>query len=144
MSKTINIEDFFTEDRSRDGVWFEPKIKGVPCGIEFLVTGTETDENVAYGERYEKEINATEEIKDPVEKAKKQKILDANRVAEFVKGIRPAENSELAYQGKPLEYSVPLIQKILLNAPLIKFEIVRFAKDMSNFMKREKNDSKKQ
>lgn len=139
MSKTINIEDFFTDDNEKEGIWFEPKIKGVPCGIEFLVTGTGTDENVAGTERYEKEMAETEDIKDPIEKVKKQKEIDANRVAQFIKGIRAAEGSELKYGGKTLEYSVPLIQKLLFKSPLIKMEIIRFAKDTANFIKREKN-----
>ena len=139
MSKNINIEDFFTDDNEKEGIWFEPRIKGVPCGIEFLVTGTGTDENVANTERYDKAMAETEEIKDPIEKVKKQKEIDANRVAQFVKGIRAAEGSEVQYGGKPLEYSVPLIQKLLLKSPLIKMEIIRFAKDTANFIKREKN-----
>jgi len=139
MAKKINIEDFFTDDNEKEGIWFEPKIKGVPCGIEFLVTGTGTDENVAGTERYEKEMAETEDIKDPIEKVKKQKEIDANRVAQFVKGIRAAEGSDVQYNGKPLEYSVPLIQKLLFKSPLIKMEIIRFAKDTANFIKREKN-----
>lgn len=139
MAKLINIEDFFTEDNEKEGIWFEPKIKGVPCGIEFLVTGTGTDENVALSERFEKEMAETEDIKDPVERIRKQKELDANRVAQFVKGIRAAENSDVKYAGKPLEYSVPLIQKLLQKSPLIKFAIINFAKDTANFIKREKN-----
>lgn len=139
MAKKINIEDFFTDDNEKEGIWFEPKIKGVPCGIEFLVTGTGTDENVAGTERYEKEMAETEDIKDPIEKVKKQKEIDANRVAQFVKGIRAAKDSEVQYNGKPLEYSVPLIQKLLFKSPLIKFAIINFAKDTANFIKREKD-----
>lgn len=138
--RKINVEDFFTEEHEAEGIWFEPKIKGVPCGIEFLVTGTGTDENVAGSERYEKAVAALEDLKDPVEKVKKQKVLDANRVAEFVKGIRAAKDCEAEFGGKPLEYSVPFIQELLLKAPLIKIEIVRFARETTNFIKREKND----
>ena len=139
MSKTINIEDFFTEDNEKSGVWFEPKIKGEGCGIELLVTGRGTDENVAGGERYDKARAETEDIKDPIEKAKKQRELFANRVAEFVKGIRPAEGSDLKFEGKPIEYSVPLIQKLLLKSPLITMQVYDFVTDTANFIKREKN-----
>ena len=139
MNKNINIEDFFTEDNEKEGIWFEPKIKGVPCGIEFLVTGTGTDENVAASERYEKAITETEDIKDPLEKVKKQKVIDANRVAEFVKGIRAAEGSVVKFEGKPLEFSVPMIQQLMLKSPLLKLEIIKFAKETANFIKREKN-----
>lgn len=137
--KTINLEDLFTEEREKEGVWFEPKIKGKPCGIEFLVTGRGTDEAVIGGERYDKALAELEDVKDPVEKSKKQKSLFANRVAEFVKGIRPAEGSELMYEGKPLEFSVPMIQKLLFQAPLITTQIFSFMNDTTNFMKREKN-----
>lgn len=136
----VNLEDFFTDDNEKNGIWFEPKIKGIPCGFEFLVTGTGTDENIANSERFEKALSETEDIKDPIERVKKQKILDANRVAEFVKGIRATEGHEVLSGGKPVEYSVPLIQKILLKSPLIKQELIRFAKDTANFIKREKND----
>lgn len=137
--KTINLEDLFTEEREKEGVWFEPKIKGKPCGIEFLVTGRGTDEAVIGGERYDKALAELEDVKDPVEKSKKQKALFANRVAEFVKDVRPAEGSELMYEGKPLEFSVPMIQKLLYQAPLITTQIFSFMNDTTNFMKREKN-----
>lgn len=138
--QTINVEDFFTEEHEAEGVWFEPRINGTPCGIEFLVTGTGTDENVVGAERYEKAIAELEDIKDQLEKVRKQKILDANRVAEFVHGIRAAGGSNVQFNGKPIEYSVPFIQELLLKAPLIKVEIIKFARDTTNFIKREKND----
>jgi hypothetical protein len=138
--RVINIEDFFTVDNENEGMWFEPKVNGEPCGIEFLVTGRGSSENTANTERYEKELAKLQDIKDPIEKVDKAKELDANFVATFVKGIRPAEGAKLNFGGKPLEYSVPLIQKFLFKSPLIKGEIVAFAKDTTNFIKREKND----
>ena len=138
--QTINIEDFFTEDREEAGVWFEPKVAGVPCGIEFLVTGFGTNENVANAERYDRERTELDELKDPVEKAKKRKELDAKRVTDFVKGVRPAAGCEVMIDGKPIEYSVPCMNKIFLKAPLISGEIIRFAKTTTNFIKREKDD----
>lgn len=138
--RKFNIEDFFTEDHERDGVWFEPKIKGVPCGIEFLVTGSGTDENMANAERYDKAMAELQDVKDLVEKAKKQKKVEADRVADFVQGIRPAKGCEPSFNGKPLEYSKPFIKEFLLRAPLIKIEIAKFATQTANFITREKND----
>ena len=31
----IDISDFFTTQKEEEGVWFEPKVKGVGIGIEF-------------------------------------------------------------------------------------------------------------
>ena len=137
--KTINIEDFFTADNEVTGIWFEPKIQGIPCGLEFLVTGKDTDENIAATERYEKKVAELQEIKDPIEKAGKAKEADAKRVAEFVKGLRVTDGFDVKLGGKKIEYSVPVVEQILLKSPLIKAEIVKFVMDTTNFIKREKN-----
>ena len=137
--KKINIEDFFTADTEVSGIWFEPKIKGERCGLEFLVTGKDTDENIAASERYEKKVAELEDLKDPVEKAKKGKEMDAKRVAEFVKSLRVAEGCDVAFGGKKIEYTPELVEQILMKAPLIKNEIVKFVMDTTNFIKREKN-----
>lgn len=137
--KKINIEDFFTADNEVSGIWFEPKIKGTRCGLEFLVTGKDTDENIAATERYEKKHAELEDYKDPVEKAKKAKELDAKRVAEFVKSMRVAEGCDVNLGGKELVYSPELVEQIFLKAPLIKAEIVKFVMDTTNFIKRENN-----
>ena len=137
--KQINIEDFFTEDNERAGVWFEPKIDGNPCGIEFLVTGASTDDNLIENERYEKAMAEAEDIKDQKERVNKKKEIDAERIAALVKGIRAAnEGAELKFGGKPLEFSFPMIKQLMLKSPLIKLEIVKFATKTANFIKREK------
>ncbi len=139
-SKTINLEDFFSDDNEKEGIWFEPRIDGEPCGIEFLVTGAGAEENLIENERYEKDMDAANEIKDQKERVNKRKEIDANRIAALVKGIRSANGSTIMYGGKPLEYSVPTIRKLMLKSPLIKLEIMKFSVKTSNFIKREKND----
>ena len=137
--KTVNIEDFFTDDNEKAGVWFEPKIDGEPCGIEFLVTGAGADDNLIENERYEKAMAEAEGIKDQKERVNKKKEIDADRIAALVKGIRAAnEGEELKFGGKPLEFSVPMIKQLMLKSPLIKLEIVKFATKTANFIKREK------
>lgn len=137
--RNVNIEDFFTVDNEKEGIWFEPRINNIPCGIEFLVTGKGTDENIARSERFEKKVSELQKIKDPEERIAAIKKADAERVAEFVKGVRAAEGCNTMFGGKPLEYSVPLVQKIMLKSPLIKDEITDFASNTVNFIKREKN-----
>ena len=138
--EVINIEDFFTEQHEEEGVWYEPRIKGVLCGFEFLITGTGTDKNVAETEYYQKLLADLEKEKDPIEKAKKKKVLEANRTAQFVKGFRASGGKQIMYKGKPLDYSVPFLQEFLKESPLIRDEIIRFAVDTANFIKREKKD----
>jgi hypothetical protein len=137
---TINIEDFFTVDNEQEGVWFEPKINGMSCGLEFLLTGKNTDANVAATERYDKQVSKLEEIKDPIEKAKKRNELEASRVADFVKGLREVDGVSVNYGGKKIEYSVPLVKQIFLKSPLIKNQVIDFVLQTTNFIKRKKND----
>jgi hypothetical protein len=137
--KTVNIEDFFTDDNEKAGIWFEPKIDGEPCGIELLVTGAGADDNLIENERYEKAMAEAEDIKDQKERVNKKKEIDAERIAALVKGIRAAnEGEELKFGGKPLEFSVPMIKQLMLKSPLIKLETVKFATKTANFIKREK------
>lgn len=137
--RIVNIEDFFTVDNAKEGIWFEPKIGRVGCGFEFLVTGATTDEAMADDEHYSKLYSEAEEIKDPIERKAKQMKVDAERCARLVKGIRAAEDCVVKSEGTDIEYSVPLIEKIFLKSPEIKKAVVNFATDNLNFIKREKN-----
>jgi hypothetical protein len=136
---TFNLEDLFTADNEEKGVWVEPIIDGEGIGIELLLTGPDTDENAANAEHYKKQLDELEKNKDPIDKAKKRKDLDAKRVAQFVKGIRAANGSEVLFNGKSLEYSIPLIETFFLKAPLVQQWVLQFVFNTANFMKRKKN-----
>lgn len=137
--RTVHIEDFFTKDNEEAGKWFEPKIEGIGCGFEFLVTGATTDEAIADDEHYDSLYTQAEDIKDPIARNKKKMEIDAERCARLVKGIRPAKDCDVDFGGKQLEYSVPLIEQIFLKSPLIKKAVVAYATKTSNFINREKN-----
>lgn len=137
--RTVHIEDFFTKDNEENGKWFEPKIEGQGCGFEFLVTGATTNEAMADDEHYDKLYAQAEDIKDPIERYNKKQEIDAERCARLVKGIRAAEDCEVDFGGKAIEYSVPLIEQIFLKSPLIKKAVVAYATKTANFINREKN-----
>lgn len=136
--KVINIEDFFTTKNEEEGMWFEPSIEGIPCGIEFLVTGLHAEENVSKMEHFDKLQSDLSKIKDPIERAKERKRLDAKRVASLVKGIRATEDCEINFEGKPLEFSIPLIEELFYQSPLIKLAVADYSLKVVNFMNRKK------
>lgn len=136
--RIVNVEDFFTTKNEEDGMWFEPSIEGIPCGIEFLVTGLHAEENVSKMEHFDSLQKDLKKIKDPIERAKEEKKLDAKRVASLVKGIRAAEGCEINFDGKPLEFSIPLIENIFYQSPLIKLAIADYSISVVNFMNRKK------
>ena len=51
----------------------------------------------------------------------------------YVKG-----DPEINFNGKPLEFSVPLIEEIFYQSPLIKLAVAEFSISVVNFMNRKK------
>lgn len=133
--KTIDIENFFTEKREREGVWHEPVIDGNPCGIEFLLIGIHSEEATSKLEALDKK---SEEIrKSQIEESDKEiKLddLDAERVAVITKDIRAKNGAELMFEGKPFKFSVEAIKDFYKNCPSIKMDNIDFVLKSSNFM----------
>lgn len=135
--RKVHIEDFFTRDNEEKGKWFEPKIDGVSCGFEFLVTGATTNEAMADDEHFESLYAKADEIKDPVERFEQKMKVDAERCARLVKGIRPAKDCEIDFDGKDIEYTQELIETIFYKSPLIKKAVTNYASKTANFINRE-------
>lgn len=140
--KVVNLEDWFSEDNEENGVWASPEIEDVEeCPFEFLVTGSNAVKNVADAERYSKKLAELEDIKDLQEKAEKRKDLDANRMADFIAGMRVKEGYQLNYSGKEFAYSKPLVVKLLRKSPLIQAWLFKFVYKTANFINRKKESS---
>lgn len=137
--RTVHLEDLFTMDNEKKGIWFEPKIEGYGIGIEFLVKGATTDEALADNEHFEKKYINAREIKDSIERQDELMKVDAARCAKLVAGIRATSDCKVDFEGKPLEYSQEFIEKLFYKSPLIKTAIVNFAAKPSNFIKGKKN-----
>lgn len=133
--KVINIENFFTEENERKGVWHEPVIDDIPCGIEFLLTGIHTDEaTIELTKIDEKSEKIRESTMDESEKEKLLDDLDAERVAVITKGIRAKDGSQLVKNGKPIEFSKEFAKEFYKNCPAIKMHNVDFVLKSSSFM----------
>lgn len=134
-NNVINLEDFYTEKNEEKGVWYEPEIDGKPCGLEFLMIGIHSEEAIANMERYDAQMNELyESEKDKSVIAKKEKEIDAERVASITKGVRASGGKELQKDGKTFEFSLEAIKEFYLNTPVIKLANIEFALKSSNFM----------
>lgn len=137
--KTINLEDFYTQDNEANGMWYEPVIDGIPMGMEFLLIGVHSDEGVALMEHYDRKSKEAKKENDPKIRAKKEAEIDAERVASLVKGVRAVEGYELKKGDKKVDFSLPMVRDFLVNAPLVKMDLIGFAIKTANFMNRKKN-----
>lgn len=134
-NNVINLEDFYTEKNEENGVWYEPEIDGKPCGLEFLMIGIHSEEAIANMERYDAQMNELyEKETDKSVISKKEKEIDAERVASITKDVRAAGGKELRKDGKVLEFSLEAIKEFYLNTPVIKLANIEFALKSSNFM----------
>ena len=112
-NKVIDIEDFFTEKNEREGVWHEPVIDNIPCGLEFLLIGIHSEEAVAKMAELDKKSEEIRGSKDSNEtKEENLKQLDAERVPVLTKDIRAADGSELTKGGKPFVFSTEIAKEL--------------------------------
>ena len=138
MSESIDLEDFFTEENEKNGMWHEPVIDGTPCGLEFLIIGIHTDEAAKNMEFYDGLIDEVQNNKNISEADRDKKLseIDAARVASSTKGMRAKNGATLRKDGKEVEFSEELVKEFYFNTPIIKMDNIEFALKTSNFMKR--------
>lgn len=133
--KTIDIENYFTEQKEREGVWHEPVIDGVPVGLEFLLIGIHAEEAVAELEKIDEQSEAVKnsELSDE-EKLKKLEEFDVERVAVLTKNIRAKNGAELVLNGEPVKFSTEFMKQFYTNCPSIKIDNIDFVLKSANFM----------
>lgn len=133
--KILNIENFFSEENEKKGVWFEPVIDGKACGLEFLLIGMNSEEarkETARIKALSDKIKA-EDIPDE-EKSKRFNELDAEVIAALTKDIRAKNGAELQFKGKTLEFSNEVAKQLYLMSPDLRGINTEFVLKSSNFI----------
>ncbi len=129
----IDIADFFTTSREKEGVWYEPVIEDVGIGIEFKILGYSSDQNVISAEVYRKEHEAAEKETDPVKKNNMERDAVCKRIASLVTDIRGKDGNEIRIDGKPLVYSDEVVRHILYENIDIRTDLFKATLDTPNF-----------
>lgn len=133
--KILNIENFFSEENEKKGVWYEPSVNGRGCGLEFLLIGMnseEAQEETAKIKELSDKIKA-EDISDP-EKYKKFRELDAEVIAALTKDIRAKNGAELQLAGKKVVFSRDFAKQLYLLSPDLRELNTEFVLKSSNFI----------
>lgn len=123
----------FTKDNEEEGRWVEPVIFGQKIGVEFLVLGANSDRISIVNEDFNKRRADIAKLVDPEERAKQTDALYAKSAAQRVIGLRNAPDAEITVNGKPIEYSQPMVELIFSKSPDTASFIVRFSMDSENF-----------
>ena len=133
MSNVINISKFYSKNNEENGMWMEPKVRGVGVGFEVKVYGPNSTTAAIAQDKYQKakdEINKIEDIKAKNEATDK---MLAEYAASLVCDIRGKDGNKLVNDDGS-EVTVKDIQTILYNAPIIASDIARFETNQNNFL----------
>ena len=66
MAETLNVAKFFSKKNEEDGIWYEPKVRGVGVGFEVKVYGPNSTAAAIAQDKYQKardEISKIEDLK---------------------------------------------------------------------------------
>lgn len=129
----INLNDYFTTSREKEGVWFEPETtKGT--GLKFKIYGRASDENILSADAYEKAKEIFDAEKDPVKKANMERDAVVDRVLAMISDAKIEGEQEVIIDGKPFEYSKELVKKLLFENIELRTEVFVAAVSNENFM----------
>ncbi len=129
----INLNDYFTTSREKEGVWFEPETtKGT--GLQFKIYGRASDENILSADAYEKAKELFDAEKDPVKKANMERDAVVERVVAMISDAKIDGDQEVIIDGKPFEYSKETVRKLIFENIDLRTEIFVAAVSNENFM----------
>lgn len=134
--KEVELSDFFTTTREKEGVWIEAKIGNKGTGLLFKIVGYASDENVKSADAYKKAHEIAEKETDVVKKAEMERRAVCERLTAIVIDLKCADGVNIKLNGEPLKYSKELVYQILWESMDIRTYIFTETFDSSNFMKK--------
>lgn len=133
MEKKFDLSSLFTTTNEKSGVWYEAKINGKETGLEFLILGPSSDENVLSAEAYKKAKDKIDAEKDPVKKSQMDIDAVCDRISAVVKEVRTTNGEPLYIGDKKVESSPELIKKILYENIDIRTDVFTASFESANF-----------
>lgn len=129
----IDITKFFSRDNEENGKWYQPKVKGKECGIEFKIYGPNSNAQSVADDKFNKEKEEIDMIEDSVEKEERYKEALAKKLAAYCGDIRGANGAKLSL-GDDKEVTKKDIYDIFVNSPVIALDVMRYAARQENFL----------
>lgn len=132
--KIVDIADFFTTTREKEGVWYEPKVEGVGLGFEFKILGKASDENALSAEVYRKEHELAEKETDVAKRNELERNAVTKRVCAVITDLRAKDGVDLKMNGETLSYSKEMVYSIIYESIEIRTDVFAATFEDSNFM----------
>ena len=132
----IDVADFFTTTRAKEGVWYEPEIDGIGIGLEFRIYGQASDKYVRSLDAYAKEHDRALKETDPGAATEIERQALADRAATIVGGVRAKGGKALVYGKKEFKGTYEEIRSVMYENEDICIDILTAAAKNTTFMKR--------
>lgn len=130
----VDIADFFSTTNEKNGIWYEVSPDGMPTGLEVLLLGGASDENVTSADVYRKEHEEAEKEKNAAKRAEMERKAVCKRLGAIIKDLRCKEGYDIKIKGEPLSYSKETVYAILWESKAIRTDIFQASFDETNFM----------
>lgn len=133
MAETLNVAKFFSKRNEEEGIWYEPKVKGVGVGFEVKVYGPNSTATAIAQDKYQKARDEIAKIEDIKARNEATDKMLAEYAAALVCDIRGLNGVELVNDdGTPV--TMKDVRNILYNAPILASDIARFETNQNNFL----------
>lgn len=132
MAETLNVAKFFSKKNEEDGIWYEPKVRGVGVGFEVKVYGPNSTAAAVAQDKYQKARDEIAKIEDLKAKNEATDKMLAEYAAALVSDIRGIKLELVNEDNTPV--TIKDIKDILYNAPVLASDIARFETNQNNFL----------
>lgn len=133
MAETLDISKFFSKQNEEDGIWYEPKVRGVGVGFEVKVYGPNSTAAAIAQDKYQKAKDEIAKIEDlKVRNEATDKML-AEYAAALVADIRGLNGVKLVNKDGS-EVTIKDMKNFLYQAPVLASDIARFETNQNNFL----------
>ena len=131
--KTIDITTFFSKKNEDNGIWYEPKVNGVPVGFEVKVYGPNSSAATVARDTANKAEDEANKIADAKTKSDTLDKIIAQLATDLVSDIRGKDGNKIV-DDKGEAITKDDIYNIMFNSPVLATDITRFQRNQNNFL----------
>lgn len=129
----LDISKFFSKQNEEEGVWYEPKVRGVGVGFEVKVYGPNSTAASIASDKYQKARDEIDKIEDVKAKSEATDKALAEYSAALCFDIRGKGKVKLVNKnGTPVTKDD--IKDILFQSPVLATDIAKFENKQDNFL----------
>jgi hypothetical protein len=132
-TKSVCVADFFSKENEDNGIWYEVKVRGVGTGIELKVYGPNSNHASVAQDKYRKAREEVDKIDDVSARSEATDKILAEFASALIADIRGKDGVKLVNKDGS-DTTVKDIKDIMLNAPIIASDVVKFQQNQNNFL----------